>query len=157
MTDFLLQADRLRDPEDLDALLELAAHTRTLADSRQYDALAQLLESLVAQGCFEGLTWVLEILQECYDRSDGFRGFSCTLGRTIPDYDDFIRILEIDFGTVKNDVEQILDQHREVQSFYNILTYPTRYPNLFLVSLENFDTKDNDFIDYRLVFEQTLN
>ena len=27
MTDFSLQADRLRDPEDLDALLELAAQT----------------------------------------------------------------------------------------------------------------------------------
>ena len=153
MRDFCLQADRLRDPEDMDALLELAAHTRSLTDGRQYDALARLTGDLVQQGCTDALTWVLEILQECYDSGVGMQGFSCSLGRSIPDYDGFIRTLEVDFGTVKNDVEQILDQHREVQSFYNILTYPTRFPNVFLVSLENFDTKYIDFIDYRLLFQ----
>ena len=39
--------------------------------------------------------------------------------------------------------------------FFNILTYRTAYPNIFLVTEENFDTKDNDFIRYKLLFRRS--
>ena len=40
----------------------------------------------------------------------------------------------------------------EVQSFFNILTYRTSYESVFLITEENFDTKDNDYIRYKLLF-----
>ena len=48
-----------------------------------------------------------------------------------------------------------MDHDGEVQSFFNILTYKTAYPNIFLTTEENFDTKDNDFIRYRLLFKNS--
>lgn len=34
-----------------------------------------------------------------------------------------------------------------------VLIRDERYPNIFLVTEENFDTKDNDFIRYKLQFK----
>ena len=53
---------------------------------------------------------------------------------------------------IGNDAETITDHNGEVQSFFNILTYKTAYGHIFLVTEENFDTKDNDFIRYKLKF-----
>ena len=61
----------------------------------------------------------------------------------------------IELGSIEQDltdVEKQLDDHGEVESFFNIFTYETRYPNIHLFSAENFDVKDNDFIQYRLLF-----
>ena len=63
-----------------------------------------------------------------------------------------MRRLQIDLKAIGNDVETIADHNGEVQSFFNILTYNTAYENVFLVTEENFDTKDNDFIRYKLLF-----
>ena len=49
-------------------------------------------------------------------------------------------------------METVRDEHGEVISFFNILTYPTAYKNIFFISSENFDTKDNDYVLYKLSF-----
>ena len=61
--------------------------------------------------------------------------------------------LQVDLKAVGNDAETIVGRDGEVQSFFNILTYRTAYANILLVTEENFDTKDNDFIRYKLQFK----
>lgn len=46
------------------------------------------------------------------------------------------------------------DEHGEVESFFNNFTYRTRYKNICLLTSENFDTRDNDFIQYKLRFSR---
>jgi hypothetical protein len=96
----------------------------------------------------------MAILQEEFEKPDGagMKDFSCDLGRSIPHYNDFTQRLQADFNVIDNDVEKTYDDHGEVQSFFNIFKYKTAYKNIFLVTEENFDLKDNDFIRYRLLF-----
>ena len=78
--------------------------------------------------------------------------FECVLGKSIPDYDEFTARLQVDLTHPQNDTETVCDNNGEVTSFFNILVYETVYPNIRLVSCENFDTKDNDYIQYKLSF-----
>lgn len=38
---------------------------------------------------------------------------------------------------------------------FNIFVYKTGYDHVRLVSSENFDTKDNDYIQYKLLFTRS--
>ena len=67
----------------------------------------------------------------------------------------FIKHLQVDLNAIDNDSETIIDHDGEVQSFFNNLTYKTAYNHIFLVTEENFDTKDNDFIRYKLLFKSS--
>ena len=53
---------------------------------------------------------------------------------------------------IENGFEKVYDEHGEVESFFNVMVYKTGYPNITLVSSENFDTKDNDYVQYKLSF-----
>ena len=79
--------------------------------------------------------------------------FECLLGRSIPNFNDFMQILKANADPVSNEVETVSDENGETKSFFNILTYKTGFANIYLVSSENFDTKDNDYIQYRLLFK----
>ena len=79
-------------------------------------------------------------------------GFVCDIGRSIASYDEFVKTLQVDFNSQKQEIEKVYDEHGEVESFFNNFTYRTRYENIYLLTSENFDTRDNDFIQYKLVF-----
>jgi hypothetical protein len=81
------------------------------------------------------------------------QSFELPLGRSIPHYDDFIDRLAVDFQAYESGLEKISDVHGEVESFFNILVYKTCYPNIDLVSCENYDTRDNDYVQYKLIFK----
>ena len=53
-------------------------------------------------------------------------------------------------------IKKITEKYGEVESFLNILIYKTRYNGIYLISIENFDTKDNDFIQYKLLFTKDI-
>ena len=93
-------------------------------------------------------------LQEEFDRKENCRlkNFTCFIGKSIASYDEFVKRLQVDLKAIDNDAETLTDRDGEVQSFFNILTYKTAYENIFLITEENFDTKDNDFIRYKLRF-----
>ena len=76
------------------------------------------------------------------------------IGRAIPDFDAFMERLQVDFRAYQNDLVNIYDQHGEAESIVNILLYKTKYPAIQLVSFENFDTKDNDCVQYKLAFSK---
>lgn len=85
-----------------------------------------------------------------YDLDD----FYCGIGRSIANYDEFAGRLQVDLNAQENEVEKVYDEHGEAESFFNKFTYRTGYRNIFLVTAENFDTKDNDYIEYRLLFRR---
>lgn len=149
---FLLN-NTLQNPDDIDALLELAALLRDLICSRQYPAINRIIQYTVEHSYFEAFAWALGILQEELAKGDcALEDFECMIGKSIPDYNEFIQTLQVDLNASQNDAVAVRDETGETKSFFNILTYPTGYENIRLVSSENFDTKDNDYILYSLLF-----
>lgn len=151
--DKFLQANSLHDPDDIDSLIELASITRELIDSRQYDCLESIINYTLQHRYHEAFCWCIGILQETLEKEDcSLDSFECVLGQSIPDYDEFIARLQVDLNACINGTETVYDSTGEATSFFNILVYNTGYRNIRLVSSENFDTKDNDFVQYRLSF-----
>ncbi|MBR2672046.1 MAG: hypothetical protein IKE27_07580 [Oscillospiraceae bacterium] len=157
MTDALekwIRDNSLRDAEDIDALLEAAEVARQLIFMKDCEGIGTMISYTVENGLFEGFSWIMSLLQDEFDKGGEcvLHDFSCDLGRSIKDYDELLRRLEVDLNAQKNDVEFMYDVHGEVDSFFNNVTYRTGYSHIYLVSSENYDAKDNDFVQYRLLF-----
>ena len=150
----LLSENNLSNPEDIDSLLELADITRRLIRDERYSGIELLISYLVGNDYYDAFSWVMAELQEELEKPKNSRlkGFTCFVCKSVPNYSEFIRRLQVDPEAIGNDAETITDHNGEVQSFFNILTYKTAYGHIFLVTEENFDTKDNDFIRYKLKF-----
>lgn len=153
----LLRDNNLKDPEDIGALLELAEITRRLIRDERYPDMERLISYAISNEFHEAFSWMMAVVQEEFEKKEngGLKDFSCFIGKSIANYDEFIRRLQVDLRASDNDTETVMDHDGEVQSFFNILTYKTAYPNIFLITEENFDTKDNDFIRYRLLFKNS--
>ena len=149
-----IQNNELRTTEDIDFLLEAADLARQLIGERKYSDINTLINFTIDKNYFEAFSWVLDILQEEYGKGEGtgLEDFGCSIGYSVSNYDEFAKRLEIGYNVIKRDVEKEYDECGEEKAFFNICTYETKYKNIFLVSSENFDTKDNDFIHYRLLF-----
>ena len=135
------------DPRDLDFLLEYAELIRSALQEKRFHDAEALIRYTVSMGYDEAFYWALEILEESCAQGSAFE---CAIGRYIPEFDRFIDRLEVDLKAAENEVLPIRDENGEIQSFYNILTYKTGFPHIRLVTAENFDARDNDFIEYRL-------
>ena len=153
----LLRTNNLNNPEDIDALLELAEITGQMIREKRYPEIELLINYTISNEYYEAFTWMMAALQEEYDRKEncGLKDFTCFIGKSIVNYDEFIRRLQVDLRAIDNAAETVMDHDGEVQSFFNILTYRTAYQNIFLTTEENFDTKDNDFIRYKLLFRNS--
>lgn len=153
MTEKFLSSNNLHDADDMDSLLELADLVRQAADDARYSDISRLIAYTVEHGYYEAFSWCIGIMQEVFDRDDCTpEDFECMLGKSISNYDEFTARLQADFSQPENDTETVCDKNGEVTSFFNILIYKTGYKNIRLVSCENFDTKDNDYIQYKLLF-----
>jgi hypothetical protein len=92
-------------------------------------------------------------LQEALEKKEcTLQTFEFAIGKSIPNYNEFIERLQVDFYAFDNGVETVYDNNGDVESFFNILKYKTGYKNIHLISLENFDTKDHDYVEYKLLF-----
>jgi len=148
-----IETNNLHDTEDIDSLLELASLVRELIGSRQYEEINEVLNYTISQGFYEGFSWAAGILQEELEKDEcGLESFECIIGKSIPDFDQFIQILQVDFRPSDLGYETVCDNNGEVESFFNNITYKTGFENIYLASSENFDTKDNDYIQYKLIF-----
>ena len=156
MLEKLMQGYPLQDPDNLDALLEAADITRQLIHDKDYTGINSIIIYTIENGLYECFSWVMALLQEEFEKAVGFylEGFVCDLGKSIANYDEFINRLQVDFNSPRQDFEKVYDEHGEVESFFNNFTYKTRYENIYLLSSENFDTKDNDYIQYKLKFSR---
>ena len=153
LTEHFLVHNSLHDPDDIDSLLELADLFRQVISDGLYSDINRLINYTVEHGYYEAFSWCMGIMQEVFEAEDcTLHDFECVLGKSIPDYDEFTARLQVDLTHPQNDTETVCDNNGEVTSFFNILVYETAYPNIRLVSFENFDTKDNDYIQYKLSF-----
>ena len=153
MTQNFLRNNNLNDADDIDSLIELADLLRQLIADALYADINLLISYTVEQGYYEAFSWCMGILQEVFEDAEcGLSDFECPLGKSIPDYDEFTEKLQVDSTNPANDTETVCDNNGEVTSFFNILVYKTGYQNIRLISCENFDTKDNDYIQYKLLF-----
>jgi len=151
-----IQDNQLQDPDNIDALLEAADLTRQLVQDRNYEGISKMISYTIDHDYYECFTWILDLLQEEFEKTAGYDldDFSCGIGRSIANYDEFADRLQVDHNAQENEVEKVYDEHGEAESFFNKFTYRTGYRNVFLVTAENFDTKDNDYIEYSLLFRR---
>jgi len=156
MLDRFMQHNGLQDPQDIDALLELADLTRDLIGGKQYGEINRLISYTIEKEYYEAFSWVMELLQEEFAKKEAcsLEKFTCNLGKSIANYDAFIERLQADLNVLKNEMEMLRDENGEVYAFFNILTYNTKYKNIYLISAENFDNRDNDYVQYRLLFTE---
>lgn len=151
-----IQNNHLQDPDDIDALLETADLTRQLIHDGDYTGINTMINFTIRNNLFEGFSWIMDLLQEEFEKIEGYElaDFICDIGKSIECFDEFAKRLQVDFNVQRNDVEKVYDEHGEVESYYNNLTYKTKYGNIYLITSENFDTRDNDFILYKLLFSR---
>ena len=151
-----MQNDQLQDPDNIDALLEAADLTRQLINDRDYSGINKIIIYTVDHDYYECFSWVMDLMQEEFEKTTEYHldDFFCDIGRSIADYDEFAGRLKVDFNVQDHDVEKVYDEHGEAESFFNKSIYTTGYKNIYLVTSENFDTKDNDYIEYRLLFRR---
>ena len=153
MIEKYLGNNNLNDADDFDALIDLAALTRELVEEKTYPDIITLINYLLQNSYYEAFSWCMEVLQEEFEKEEcTLENFECPVGKSIPGYDEFIERLDVDLNAPTNGIESVDDKYGEVESFYNILVYRTKYDNINLVSSENFDNKDNDFVEYKLSF-----
>lgn len=151
MYSFLSKLLSDRKGEDIDSLLELASLIRNLIDAGQYADMNDIIIYSLKNEHYEALSWIMGILQEVFEKEDcKSEKYECILGRSIPNYDEFMQLLQVDMNPIKTEIRKVLDDNGEAQSFFNIYTYKTKYENIYMISSENFDTKDNDYIQYKL-------
>ena len=156
ITENFINSNNLHDAEDIDSLIELAALVRTLINDNQQAEINCILQYTMEHSFYEAFTWCMGVLQEALEnKMCALQNFEFVIGKTIPDYDVFIERLQVDFHAVDNGVETVCDNNGEIESFFNNLVYKTSYKNIFLIALENFDTKDNDYVQYKLSFTKS--
>ena len=149
-----LQNNHLQD-EDMDSLIQMATLVRETLDDHRYEDVSRVIRYTVEHGCGEAFTWCMGIIQEAFEQADcAPEDFECVLGRSIPDYDGFVARLQVDARACDNGLEKISDRNGDVEAYNNILLYRTGYGHVWFVSSENFDTRDNDFIQYKLLFRR---
>jgi len=148
-----LQSRGLQEMENMDGLLELADLMRDLINDNRQAEIDRLLQYAMEHRLYEAFTWCMQLLQEgLEDPTCALQSFEFAIGRSIPGYDTFMERLQVEPQALDHGLETVCDQNGEVESFFNILLYKTGYQNIYLVSAENFDTKDNDYIHYQLQF-----
>ena len=148
-----LQNNNLSDPDNMDSLLECADIVRQLISEKQYDGINTIINYTVDQNYTDGFLWTMTILQEEVEKEGSIlEDFLCPMGGRITHYDDFVQNLQVDFNSIKNYIEKVYDDNGEVEAFFNVMIYKTGFENIFLVSSENFDNKDNDYIQYKISF-----
>ncbi len=151
-----IENNRLKDPDDIDALLDTADLIRQFIHDRNYTGINIVINYTIENSLYEAFSWVMALLQEEFEKTGDYDlgDFECIIGRSIADYDEFSERLQVDFNVSKTSVESVYDEHGEVESFFNNFTYETKYDHIYLISSENFDTKDNDYIQYKLMFSR---
>ena len=153
MIENFINSNNLHNTEDIDSLIELAGLVRTLINENQQAEINRVLQYTMENGFYEAFTWCMGLLQEALENKEcALQNFEFVIGKSIHNYDAFIELLQVDFHALDNGVETVYDNNGDVESFFNILKYKTGYKNIHLISLENFDTKDHDYVEYKLLF-----
>ena len=148
-----IQNNNLQYFEDIEALLECASIVRELISEKLYEQINIIINYTIENNYSEAFLWTIGIIQEELTKTDCvLEDFNCSVGGRISNFDEFVNNLQVDFNSLKNYIEKVYDKNGEVEAFFNVMIYKTAFENVFLISSENFDNKDNDYIQYKLSF-----
>lgn len=140
-------------------MLELSDYTRKLTDSNDFENIKELIGYVLHNRLYEAFSWVTSTIQEAYEKEENqnkHNDFVFDIGKKIEDYDTFMSIIGAEDTLFQTASQTICDKNGEIDSFFNILIRKTKYNNIYLASAENFDTRDNDFIQYKLLFTDNI-
>ena len=112
-----IQNNQLQDPDNMDALLEAADLVRQLIRDRDHAGINKIINYTIENDYFECFTWILDLLQEEFEKTAGYDldDFSCGIGRSIANYDEFADRLQVDHNAQENEVEKVYDEHGEAE------------------------------------------
>jgi len=153
-----LKDKNLSSTEYIDDFLKLSDYTRELVTEKEYIKINKLIKHILSSKSFEAFSWIISILQEKYSDKDNrdIEEFLCDLGKKIDNYNEFTNVLGVQTEPYATTMKTITGKDGEIESFYNILIFKTNYKEIYLISMENFDTRDNDFIQYKLLFTNEI-
>ena len=105
-----IQDNQLQDPDNIDALLEAADLTRQLVQDRNYEGISKMISYTIDHDYYECFTWILDLLQEEFEKTREFdlEDFSCGIGRSIANYDEFAGRLQVDHNAQDHEVERYM-------------------------------------------------
>ena len=66
----LLGKNNLKDPEDIDALVELAEITGQIIRDERYPDIERLINYTIGNDYYEAFSWMMAALQEEFDRKE---------------------------------------------------------------------------------------
>lgn len=141
--------------ENLEVLLALAEEVRTKIENHQIEAVTRKVQEVVQLSDYKALDWIIGVIEEAYSKENFKEDICVKLGNQIPDYSAFIENIEAKEPSLPV-IKIFSDKNKEVESFDNILIRKTKYPHMYLVSIENYDLKDRDSIIYELVLTKHI-
>jgi len=144
------------DPDNLDVLFELTDLLDKIFQQMDFQALEKLSIGIISVQNRSAFEWLINIIEEKFSNLNEKRNISLRLGKQINGYDTFIEMIGIEKDTEPIEIEIISIPGLHIESFFNINAYKTKFNDMFLVTAENFDSFDVDFIQYRLVFTEDI-
>ena len=153
MPEMYLQDRNLKNFEDVDSLLILASLLKQLIDGNRYSDINSIIIFTMEHEYYEAFSWTMAMLQEEMEKADGkLENFECIIGETIPNYNEFIRTLQVEWKAPRIGTEAVRDENGKVKVLFDIDTYKTGYKNIFFVYKESVEAKEDYNIQYKLSF-----
>lgn len=135
----------------IEELLNLTQNIREYLKNEQLSKVKEKIQVAIEESNYEAFHWIVATIEEQYDNKNLNQEICIILGNQIRNYNLFIENIEI--KQIADPIIQIVsDKNKEVESFFHILIRSTKYKYLYLVSKEKYDLKDNDAIEYVLLF-----
>lgn len=136
---------------NIEELLNLTQNIREYLKNGQLSKVEEKIQVTIEESNYEAFHWIVATIEEQYDNKNLNQEICIILGNQIRNYNLFIENIEI--KQIADPIIQIVsDKNKEVESFFHILIRSTKYKYLYLVSKEKYDLKDNDAIEYVLLF-----
>lgn len=139
--------------DEFDSLLELSDIVREFIELENYEQVENIINYSLDNNYYEAFSWIVLILQEEMGKNKNIsKEVLCDLGKSINKFDKFIDCLGVEQNSLNLDLKNIYDKNGELNSTVYTSIYKTKIQDVYLITSENFDTKDNDYIEYKLLF-----
>lgn len=150
-----LNNKNIKDENDINMFLELTQLIRELLEqnNKNYIEIGNIINIMLKNQNIEAIDWIILTIEE--NRKIEYKDIVISLGEKIEFYNEFIKYIKVDETPIYN---ISLDKSIDIQEYalLNVNIYSTKYQYLYLACIENFNTLDNDFAEYKLIFTSDI-
>lgn len=150
-----LNNKNIKDENDINMFLELTQLIRELLEqnNNNYIEIGNIINIMLKNQNIEAIDWIILTIEE--NRKIEYKDIVISLGEKIEFYNEFIKYIKVDETPIYN---ISLDKSIDIQEYalLNVNIYSTKYQYLYLARIENFNTLDNDFAEYKLIFTSNI-